>query len=347
MIWLTWRQFRAQALVAVGALAAFAAALAVTGPRLAHSYSTGLAGCTTLGDCSRFTQRFFADHQPLFLALSSVVLFLPALIGLFWGAPLVSRELEAGTHRLAWTQTVTRTRWLAVKLTLVGLAAMALAGLTTLAVSWWASPLDRISGGRIPRLTPPLFETRGIVPIGYAAFAFALGVTVGIVMRRTVAAMAVALVAFIAVQIAVPLWVREHLMPPTHAITAVTADNIDGFELHQDSLVVSVDAPDPQGWLLSNRTIDAAGNVVASLPAEVAAACVPSPPTAQEITERKEAPGVKQQCFAAISRLGYRQDVVYQPGSRFWPLQWIETGLFGAVALALTAVCFRRIRRVS
>ena len=46
MIWLTWRQFRAQAVTAVAALAAFATLLALTHPQLASLYSTsGLAGC--------------------------------------------------------------------------------------------------------------------------------------------------------------------------------------------------------------------------------------------------------------------------------------------------------------
>lgn len=39
-----------------------------------------------------------------------VVLAVPAVIGMFWGAPLISRELETGTHYLAWNQGVTRTR---------------------------------------------------------------------------------------------------------------------------------------------------------------------------------------------------------------------------------------------
>ena len=41
---------------------------------------------------------------------------MPALIGAFWGAPLITREFEAGTFRLAWNQSVTRARWLAIKL---------------------------------------------------------------------------------------------------------------------------------------------------------------------------------------------------------------------------------------
>jgi hypothetical protein len=33
---------------------------------------------------------------------------------MFWGAPLVAGELESGTFRLAWTQDVSRVRWLAL-----------------------------------------------------------------------------------------------------------------------------------------------------------------------------------------------------------------------------------------
>src|SRR4029453_150804 len=100
MIWLTWGQFRAAATMLFAALAALAALLAVTGPGLADDYATGIAACTTQGgDCSDFVDRFFGDHLTLFLAVSAVVLVLPALIGLFWGAPLLTRELGVGTHR--------------------------------------------------------------------------------------------------------------------------------------------------------------------------------------------------------------------------------------------------------
>ena len=62
------------------------------------------------------------------IALNTLVLVVPVLIGMFWGAPLIARELETGTFRLAWTQSVSRVRWLLVKLGLVGLAAIVVAG---------------------------------------------------------------------------------------------------------------------------------------------------------------------------------------------------------------------------
>ena len=125
MIWLTWRQFRGGAVMMAAALAVLAVILGFTGPGLADDYSTGIAACTAQsGGCSDFVDRFVNDNQVPLLAVTAVVLVLPALIGVFWGAPLIARELEAGTHRLVWNQSITRTRWLAVKLGLTGLAAM-------------------------------------------------------------------------------------------------------------------------------------------------------------------------------------------------------------------------------
>ena len=131
MIWLTWRQFRGGAVMMAAALAVLAAILALTGPALADDYSAGIAACTAQGTCLDFVQGFLSDHLLSHLAVTGVVLVLPALVGIFWGAPLIARELEGGTHRLVWNQSITRTRWLAVKLGLTGLAAMIATGLGT------------------------------------------------------------------------------------------------------------------------------------------------------------------------------------------------------------------------
>ena len=142
MIWLTWRQFRVQALALLIPLAALAVALIWTEPGLAHLYSAkGLNRCAVPGDCGQRTAAFLAEVQaskyPVGYFLGGAALYLvPAVIGAFWGAPLIARELEAGTFRLAWNQSVTRTRWTLVKLALVGLTAMAIAGLASVLVSW-------------------------------------------------------------------------------------------------------------------------------------------------------------------------------------------------------------------
>jgi hypothetical protein len=207
------------------AIAAVAVILAVTGPQLARDYANGIAACNAGGGCSTFMSQFFDDNSTLYNGLVVVTMVVPGIIGLFWGAPLITRELEAGTHRLVWNQTVTRTRWLAVKLGLTGLAAMAPGGLLSLAATWWSSPIDKAATASVyPRLSPVLFASRDIAPIGYAAFA--LGAAVGMLIRRTLPAMAVTLAVFVAVQIAMPPWIRPHLITPVHLSTAITATNL-------------------------------------------------------------------------------------------------------------------------
>ncbi len=116
MIRFAWLQFRMQAAIAAGALAIVAVVLAVTGPSLVHLYDTTVAACGSQHACSDATTTFTDTDGPLQVFLDFLVLLGPLLIGMFWGAPLVSREFETGTFRLAWTQGVSRSRWLAVKL---------------------------------------------------------------------------------------------------------------------------------------------------------------------------------------------------------------------------------------
>src|SRR5258708_1257028 len=109
MIWLTWRQFRAQAIAAAAALAVTAVIFGLTGPHLAHLYDiSGLASCHT--GCSALTSNFLdsmkADtvYPALYIAGLGILYLTPGIMAMFWGAPLVTRELEAGTFRLAWNQ---------------------------------------------------------------------------------------------------------------------------------------------------------------------------------------------------------------------------------------------------
>ncbi|HJY61311.1 MAG TPA: ABC transporter permease subunit, partial [Streptosporangiaceae bacterium] len=223
MTWLTWRQFRAQAIAAAAAAAVLAIVLAVTGPYMAHLYdSSGIATCT--GVSCQLLSNTFGNKLPWFdtviYLLGLGIMFLaPAMVGVFWGAPLITHEVEARTLPLSWNQSVTKTRWLAVKLGLVGLASVATAGLLSLMLTWWSSPMDstlEIPYGHrllLERLGPVLFATRGVVPLGYATFAFALGVTAGMLTRRTVSAMAATLGVFAALQFAWAEWIRAHLVP--------------------------------------------------------------------------------------------------------------------------------------
>jgi len=342
MTWFTLRQFRGQAITAATVLAAFAILLATTGPRLVNDFrSSGLSACHL--NCGALVTRFTSDIQNggstiyvfLFYAGIVVLYLVPALIGAFWGAPLIARELETGTYRLGWNQSVTRTRWALAKLAIVGLASMAAAGLLSLMISWWASPVDTAInyGGPnahsgLTRIDPLVFGARGIVPIGYAALAFALGVTAGLLLRRTLPAMALTLAVFVAIQILVPTVVRPHIIPPDHATTALDAANIASLTVRNGGqMTVTGPVSRPGAWVISNQTITRSGQLFTG---PATSACI--------------GPNARA-CTSWLASKHLRQSLTYQPATRFWPLQWIETGLYLVLAAALGWLCVWRVRR--
>jgi hypothetical protein len=325
-------RFRTQALVAGGALAILAVVLAVTGIQLAHDYNTTLATCKAHGDCASALSLFPSNgYLTASNGMHPFVVIIPCVLGMFWGAPLAAREFETGTFRLAWTQGSTRTRWLAVKLAVVGAASMAVAGLLSLMVTWWSSPIAAAQMGS--RLDPGIFSEGGIAPVGYAAFAFAFGITAGLLGRRTLPAMAVTLAIFVAVAwFAFPSWVRPHLLPPAQTTVPLSTASINGYALAGDGhgLVVQTASPDlPGAWILSTQLTTPAGRPASTIPATQA--CAPDTSSGQT-------------CNAYIESLHLRQTVTYQPASRYWPLQWIETAIYLTLALALAGLCLWWIR---
>jgi hypothetical protein len=330
MIRFAWLRFRTQALVALGALAVLAVILLVTGIELARAYDATLAACKPLGDCASALSRFPSNG---YLTASNLmhpfVIAVPCVLGMFWGAPLAAREFETGTYRLAWTQGSTRTRWLAVKLAVAGAASIAVAGLLSLMVTWWSSPIAAAQMGA--RLAPGIFSQSGIAPVGYAAFAFAAGVTAGLLSRRTVPAMAVTLAIFVGVVwFAFPVWVRPHLLPPVQITVPLSTASTNGFELVGGGrLLVQTSAPDlPGAWVLSTQLATPDGRPASTVPA----------------TQACTSPSPGQTCPAYVASLHLRQTVTYQPASRYWPLQWYETGIYLALAVALAGLCLWWIR---
>ena len=329
MIWFTWRQFRSQTVIAAAALAAFGVLLLVTARIITNLYAD-VAACHS--DCASVVTVFLARFRssaafPAYLAALGAVYLLPALLGIFWGAPLIARELETGTHRLAWNQSVTRTRWLAVKLAAGCAIAATSTGLLSWAVTVWSQRVDSASHDR---MLPLLFGARGIVPVAYAVFAFVLGVTTGMLLRRVVPAMAATLAIYVGAVVAMPLWVRAHLVPAAHETIALDAAEHPG-DLHQPR-----QRHDRRRRRGDRRRLDRRQ---------------PHDHERRNHLHRSRRPHELRPERAAwtsaaswLGSLGLRQDLLYHPGSHFWPLQWAEAGIFIGLAALLAAFCFWWIR---
>jgi hypothetical protein len=346
MMRFAWLQSRSQNLVALSCLMVAAAGLAVTRPHLIHLYDTIVATCTAQGDCETAIPAFLHHDNNLRTWLGFLVMLTPALIGIFWGAPLVAREIESGTYRLIWTQSITRGRWLAVKLGVVGIASVATAGLLSLVVTWWARPLDRAGMHQFAT-----FDQRDLAPLGYAAFAFIVGVVAGLLIRRTLPAMAVALVAFAGARLAVTRWVRPHLLAHTDTNLPIQAASHMHFGLGSTGGTFAVvgNPSIPNAWVLSSRLVDKAGHAATpeALHRFIQHTCPVLAAQAQAnggSRVRPPDPTLTRQCLGQLSA-NFHLAVTYQPASHYWPLQWYETAIFLGAALILAAFCLFWVRR--
>jgi hypothetical protein len=368
MIAFTWRQFRSQATVGIAGLLVIAVVLVVTGPHLVNVYDDAVAACRASGGQGPACNNpVTSTYHGLHIAAMVLVLVVPALIGMFWGAPLIAHELETGTFRLAWTQSVSRLRWLVVKLGLVGLASMLAAGLLSLMVTWWASPMDKVNQNRF---SPSNFALHGFVPAGYALFAFALAATVGLLVRRTLPAMAITLAVFIGARLAVTYWVRPHYMSPVTTDLPLSPSTA-GFQFSGPgaggTISVIGQAPHlPNAWVTAASIVDKAGqaptsssirqvcgNVVSA--GQLNAGLKSSPARSggtlgghvSAVQAGQQMQNALNQCFHTLSA-HYHEVVSYQPAGRFWTFQTIETALFVVLALALGGVAAWWVRhRVS
>jgi len=326
MTWVTWRQYRYQGALAAALLAVLAVVLLITGLHAAQVWHSALAGCAKNGSCASLAGSDLSLGGGIFVTLVVATSAVPVLPGLFWGAPAVASELETGMNQFAWTQSITRRRWLAVRTGWLLLAAAVLAGAVSAVVTWWSGPYSALTADafQVNR-----FDLTDIVPVGYAIFAMGLGICAGLLLRRTLPALAVTLAGFAALRALTALWLRPHYyLTPVTVYYKLTAP----FTPVGSYLGVSQGIIGPNGQPPA-ASPGAAGIGFDGVP--VPAACQPfaaGHPGSQAILS----------CMAAH---GYRGYVTYQPASRFWAFQGIETGIFVVLAAALLGVTFWVLKR--
>lgn len=229
MIWVSWRQHRGQAIACLGVLAALAvyAVLLGTSMRTAFSHN-GLAACLARSQGSAcpsavgaFMNKFGSEVN---IAFWAVALIVPGLIGVLVGGSLIARELEFGTWRLAWSQTVPRSRWLAVKLALVTGGLIVVGAAMTAVITWYRAPMDRLTG----RLDSHIFDFEGLVLTAYILCAFGFAVLAGLLLRRTVPAMVAAFVPWLAIRLVIEFVFRPHFLTPLTTVCNAQLPNQSG-----------------------------------------------------------------------------------------------------------------------
>jgi hypothetical protein len=310
MIWLTWRQHRGEAYAVCAIFAVLTIVLVVSGIGLANDYhQLGAAACvghSDLPNCQAIYRALDAPYALISNALPWPVNLFPVLLAMLVGAPLVAREFEHGTFRLVWTQSVTRPRWLTVKLALV-LGGCVLASLVlTILLTWWYTPYVQLLG----KFNPAFFNIEGLVPMGRMIFALALAVCTGAALRKTIPAMFVTLIAYTGWVLTLQTVLRPNYLPP---ITLTGGD--------------ALLPRNPNDWILETGVRSATQHTID--PVQVVRACGGTGP---EVT-------------ACVHAHGWIEFLTYQPADRYWLFQGIESAIFLGLAAALLALAVWWVRR--
>jgi hypothetical protein len=333
--WVTWRQHRA-ALIGVGV---FAAAMAVymlqAGLQVHNLWDAGVRdGCVLptrwTAECRPILSPFDVGWPVSYVPNLGLLLPLfPVAAGMFVGAPLLAREYVAGTTRFAWTQSTDRTRLVATKIVLLGLAVMVAGAVLGWLAQWSVQPVLALSAEGFDRWMPGLFDYTPVLEAAAAGLAFALAVLAGVVIRHVVPAIAVTAVATI-------VWAElsyKHLyawmtgLGLHHSVDQAlgTAPNVatsgDMFFLHE---AVKGGTPGPAGaWLDQGWYADAAGHRVST-----------------KVAENLPYHSVQQ-----LNQMHITFQITWQPAGRYWLFQFGQGGAEVLLALLLGALAVWLVRR--
>ncbi|HEV7454829.1 MAG TPA: ABC transporter permease subunit [Candidatus Saccharimonadales bacterium] len=333
MNWFVWRQHRNQFMIFGLILAAFAVFTILTGNHFWHAYQQALGTCKqnpATPSCSDLHNSLSQSYGVVVKVVFLTGLSVPLILGLFLGSPLFSKEYEEGTNKLAWTQSVSRRKWLTTKL-VWALAFAALYGLAiSLLVSWWARTGNVLDHSRFDT---GQFDVQGMMPFAFSVFFTVIGFTMSAWFRKTIIALAVTLGLFIAFQASVGQWLRPHYMTPV----TVTSPMGPG----------AIDLKIPAGaWVLSRNIVDKNDKTFNSF--NVA----DMPQRCQEVIQQSQADGNGQggirikvaagpeSIDACLNNAGYHQIAKYQPPYRYWNFQRIETGMYLGMAALATGVTY-------
>jgi hypothetical protein len=321
----------------LGVVGVLAIALVVneTGTHAAYSRIVA-SGCLTSFHvpCGELESAFGARGYVL-NALVVAMHVVPLLIGTFIGAPLLARELESGTFRFAWTQGTGRTRWVVTKLVLLATVVGALTCALGLVFGWYVHPFDAV--GYSSRWLPGRFDVTGLTLAAWTLFALALGAFLGLLIRRTVAAMA-ATVALAGALLVAAYWrLDEQLLGLGPRVARASPDGWAVGPLHTYVTSQLPSNPGPPGsWLISSWYTGPGGGRLSADAANLLLG---------RLAVMFKPAATVNDATAWLTAHHYVYWVSFQPPGRYWLFQGIEGAVLLGLALVLALATVALVRR--
>ena len=333
MIWLAFRRHRTNLIIA----SALAVALCAWMAFVVHGFETAplkamLEGGGTIGhyrDIYGGPAILRLDYQVE--AINLLLLAFPCVLGILLGVPLVAAELDDHTNRVAWTQCISRTRWLSTKWWVIGVPLVILSTLVVLATQWWThhvvvSGLSSLfSIGYFPGsspVRPEVFSITGVVPVAYTLFALALGTAFGALVRRVSWAIVGTVLTYAVVALVMVTTVRPDLASKTFLAYTMNSDSSS-----TPLVLVRGGAP----WFVGDgyRFVPGSHHPADQSAAEVGKLCE----------------NLQAGYFACISHHDLQTGQFFQPASNYWALQWRESGLYVLASAFLLLLGLWLVRR--
>lgn len=314
MTWLTWRLHRTEAAIGAALFAALIAIMLLAIRTVDSAYDAARGAGTVDDELGLLFDEYSADYFNLLSRWSTLTTLLhgvPLALAALLAIPTL-QELERGTHRLAWTQSISRRRWSLTRTGfVVGVAALVTAVWAVIAMIWRGSILRGDEG----TFAQDAFELSPAVLFGYGLFAVALGLAAAVVVRRVVPTLAVLAVGFIGARIFTTFVLRERYRNPVED-TVPAADDVGQFTAFEDR------------WIVDETWLTAAGERLSW--ERVYRLCL-----AGDVQPNGE--DTYRQCLVDNGLQYYR---AYQPTDRFAQFQLIETALYLGLAAGLLAFAY-------
>lgn len=258
MIWSTWRQHRTTIVATVGGILALSVVTLICGFAIRNIENPAPFG--VLRGCEPGDGRVECWSESTLTLITLVATMLPLALGVLVGVTVFSRDIERGTHVLGLTQSVSRVQWYWSRILVVFVPISVTAAVLGAALEWTRTAgsdsnyayVSRPNWNGYSQLTFPLFQSSGLMTGAYTFLALAMGSFLALLVRNTLAAMVVTLIAMSAVLVGFQADVRQHY----------TTSIVEARPLGWMNGAASYAPDDTSYWLLRSGYVDSEGNYV-------------------------------------------------------------------------------------